>query len=134
MSKDSGIDQGDLEFIGEDNFLERGTDFIAPETSINLAQEEEKNWGKEHENIIGRQRLRLEKVLFKIALITIILLALLLLILIIVWFYHLVTPECIHWLDGKRLQLVERVLFASTLLSVAGKYFSKFNILERPKH
>ena len=57
----------------------------------------------------------------------------LLIILVIVWFWHLIAPCYLKWLNHEQVQSIERILFASTLVSFIGKYFSKYKILEREK-
>ncbi|AXG74040.1 hypothetical protein DVK85_07185 [Flavobacterium arcticum] len=128
--EDKHKDLEDLSFISEDSYeyTSFGTE---NNNNDNLAIKEEKNWGKERGELDGKHGVILEKALFRIAVFFIYLLSILFCLLLLIWFYHLVTPKCYKWLGHESVQSIERILFASTLLSLAGKYFSKYEILKR---
>lgn len=115
-----------IDFIDEPSSFSSNSD---TSYSNKLAKEEDENWDKQRKDIDGANGLRLEKVFFNIAIIIVSLLTFLLCILLVIWFFHLVAPECWKWLNKSDVQSIERILFASTLLSLAGKYFSKYKIL-----
>lgn len=122
----------DLNFIGEEKsrYSDSSTHKLKS-IDTKLAELEDKDWGRLRQEIDGQNGLILEQVFFKIAVYLVRLLFILFGILILVWFYHLISPECIRWLKDSEVQSIERILFASTLLSLAGKYFSKYKILRK---
>lgn len=75
--------------------------------------------------------LAFKNVLFNIAKASMYILSALFFTLLIIWFLHQILPLCWLWLDKERAHSLERILFASTLVSVAGKYFSKYNLLDK---
>ncbi|OJW78661.1 MAG: hypothetical protein BGO69_01380 [Bacteroidetes bacterium 46-16] len=79
----------------------------------------------------GKHGIELNKHLFFVARISIWILYILFIVLLIIWFFHLVTPISWHWLTHEEIQAIERILYASTLISLAGKYFSKFQLLDK---
>ncbi len=50
---------------------------------------------------------------------------------IVVWSWHQLTPLNWKWLDEKEIHNLERILFASALISVGGKYLGKFKLMEK---
>jgi hypothetical protein len=102
-----------------------------PQTPDKQAKQEEKNWTSLRGEQDGKHGVILDNNLFWIACVAIWVLFCLFLILLIIWFWHLVTPTQAHWLKQPELQAVERILFASTIVSLAGKYFSKFKLLDK---
>lgn len=51
---------------------------------------------------------------------------------IIIRAFHFLTPVSWHWLTDKENQDIERIIFGTVFLSVVGKYFKKYNIIEPP--
>jgi len=58
----------------------------------------------------------------------------LLIILGIVWCAHLVLPEHLRWLSELEVHGIERLLFSSVIISIAGRYFRKFRIIENKEN
>lgn len=81
----------------------------------------------------GKHGIELSRHLFYVARVSIWAFYIFFLVLLTVWFVHLITPKnCpLHWLGDAELLAIERILYASTLVSLAGKYFSKFNLLDK---
>ena len=102
-----------------------------PNNGLKFAKKEEKSYEEQRADVYGQQGIKLERTFFTIASIFIWVLSILLIILILIWFFHLVSPPCWKWLTNEDVQSIERILFASTILSLAGKYFSKYKVLEK---
>lgn len=101
-----------------------------------FAKREEKRYAgrdydKERKEQDGENGLKLDNLFFKIACRIINVLSFLFIILVAIWFWHLISPSCWRWLTHSEVQAIERILFASTLISLAGKYFSKYNLLNK---
>lgn len=105
-------------------------DSSIPEPEDYLAKKEAESYSKKKADVIDEQGIQLHKVLFKIASVFIWVLSILFLTLLLIWFTHIIFPNCWKWLNESDVQTIERILFASTILSFAGKYFSKFKILD----
>ena len=105
--------------------------FRVTQRILNFAKKEEKSYSQQRADVYGKQGIRLDRTLFRIASVFIWILAILFMLLILIWFFHLVSPECLKWLSKADIQSIERILLASTILSIAGKYFSKYKILEK---
>lgn len=115
----------DLDFIIEDSAYQEN------DRSYNLAKKEVHSYKKQRAETLNENGIRLEKHLFGLAVFLIYILYVLFVILLLVWFFHLTLPFYCHWLLPEDIQLIERILFASTLLSLAGKYFSKYGVLDK---
>lgn len=105
-----------------------------PEVEVDKsAKAEDKVWSNYDElraRQDGEHGVHLENVFFKIACWAIYFFAILLGLSTTIWFLHLILPCSCRWLSPHEVQSLERILFASTLVSVAGKYFSKYKIIK----
>lgn len=113
---------------------------LMPPNADSQGRKEGDEWDKYDDELYEQQhnfKMRLNRLLFHLAKFTIAIIWSILMILTLIWFYHIATPNCWHYLDDKALQTVERILFSSALISVGGKYFGKFKLLDpanRPNH
>lgn len=48
----------------------------------------------------------------------------------IIWALHLILPIEYKWLSDAHVQGIERILFSSIIVSIAGKYFRKYKLLD----
>lgn len=122
--------QDKLDYIDEGNNSETES-IVNNGVGLNFAKKEAKSYEEQRADVYGQQGIQLERTFFTIASIFIWVLSILLIILILIWFFHLVSPPCWKWLTNENVQSIERILFASTILSLAGKYFSKYKVLEK---
>lgn len=118
--------QEKLEYIDENIVQGSGISSIGDK----LAQKESQSFAKQQADQIKEQGIKFHKLFFQVACLLIWFFAILFIILVLVWFIHLIVPVCYRWLDSSEIQAIERILFASTLISFAGKYFAKFKLLE----
>lgn len=81
----------------------------------------------------GEHTYRLRKVVFNIARCGLHLLAFLIGILSFIWLWHITTPETWRWLPPLEVQMIERILFSSILITASGRYFSKFGLFDKNK-
>ena len=96
-----------------------------------LAKKEAKSYSEQKANVIGKQGIEFHQILFNIARVLIWIFTGLFIALLLVWFLHLILPYSLRWLCNSEVQSIERILFASTIISFAGKYFAKFKLLDK---
>ncbi|HEY9256535.1 hypothetical protein [Chitinophaga sp.] len=53
-------------------------------------------------------------------------------LMILIRAFHFLSPERWHWLTDKENQDIERIIFGTVFISVVGKYFKKYNIIDEP--
>lgn len=51
-------------------------------------------------------------------------------LMILIRAFHFLSPERWHWLTDKENQDIERIIFGTVFISVIGKYFKKYNLVE----
>jgi len=51
-------------------------------------------------------------------------------LMILIRAFHFLSPESWHWLTDKENQDIERIIFGTVFISVVGKYFKKYNIID----
>jgi len=96
--------------------------------SDTLAKKEENKWDTYRGEQDGRHSMKFAALFFHIARCTIVVIAISLLYFLAVWIWHISTPEKWHWLDEKGVAVIERILYSSAIVSLAGRYFSKYNL------
>jgi len=108
-----------------------------PDSNDSKGKKEESIWtdyDKELREQHHKFTLKLNEILFVLGRNTIRIVWFVLMIFFIIWAYHIASPHCWHFLEHEGLQTIERILFSSALISIGGKFFGKFNLLEAPKH
>lgn len=68
-----------------------------------------------------------------LAIVGIYIVAILIYIMICVRVYHFLVSDCYRWLTDKEVADIERIIFAAGFVSVLGKYFTKYNIIDTKK-
>lgn len=97
------------------------------------AKETPDNYEKLRAEQDGMHSIRFAALFFHIARCGIIVLFLILFCLLLIWIWHLITPHCWQWLDDKETAVIERILYSSAFISLAGRYFSKYNLFGKKK-
>jgi hypothetical protein len=69
----------------------------------------------------------------RIVLIGIYVTAFLLMIMFIIRVWHFVVPEPWKWLSVEQTHDLERIIFSGVIVSLAGSYFKRYNLLENKK-
>jgi hypothetical protein len=96
----------------------------ADEKSEKLAQQESENLFKENER--GE---RLKGHVFNIVCFALWVFTVLFVAMVMVWAYHIAAPEHIRWLSELEVHMLERIVFGSSILiTVAARYFKKYNV------
>lgn len=57
--------------------------------------------------------------------------AICILAMIIVRAWHFISPDCGKWLDDKECHDLERIIFSGAIVSLAGSYFKRYNLLDK---
>lgn len=78
----------------------------------------------------GERGDKFKHTIFQIVRIGLWVVGIIMLAIIIVLAWHFLTPKCWRWLSPDELHNLERILFSSVILSLAGKYFKKYGIVD----
>lgn len=98
-------------------------------SDVSLAEQEQKSFLND-----GKRGEAYKKHIHNIVIVGMYVVGFSLVILFLIWAWHLVAPCEWRWLDQSETQGIERILFSGVIISLAGRYFSKFNILGKSRN
>lgn len=115
------------------NELDVISDFAQQQQNHQLNSQSKELAEQERKHIIndGERGEKFRKHIYYLVLAGIYVVSICLMIMIVIRAYHFVVPEHWKWLDEKHTHDLERIIFSGVIVSLAGSYFKRYNVLEK---
>lgn len=115
----------------DNEILEEVRDDFSSPVNQSYTQDEVNSFEAERKGQTHGQSIKLSNTIFCILRIFVWIMFLIFSSTLIVWTWHQLAPCCWKWLSDDAVHNLERILFASALISVGGKYLGKFKLMEK---